>query len=515
MTGSRTLLCLLSVLGGVAVLGCSQGDAPSDPSETGGAQATRTFELSDVVHTRIAELEREFAQELDSSGDAAGDAAPEDPDLVERLRGLASETPGAQPRWKTIYREEVAGIGDAAIEPLAVLAEDETLSDTGRIGALELLAAVDSPLAARALLTLTESQVDWIRRHAVYQLGEMTQSWVVPALVRRLFYETDGEAVVWLARSLAHKGNFAGLDGLFTLERTGSDTVRALASQEVARQVEATGAGDAAALREAWNTSGHELIPRSAPSTRQRLAVWKMILEISGERFQLRGVDEARFVLARSEEWVATLLAEALHDRDTWTRVHAAQCLDRMGGRARNAEQELIAGLDDPGLAPAAAEALGGVGGPPAAAALSERLASGRDHELRVAAARGLGRLDEDGVVDALKGVLGEEEPLDLRQTAARSLAMLGEGAEVATFLVECLGSVEADAHGAELALEIWLRGEAEEENEVAAEVLAAWEAAAGEKARSDVVTPSIEEVRRRQGERRTLLMEALDRLVR
>jgi len=504
MRASSVLSSMLPVvLLALGALACSRDE--SAPRPTGDAPSA-PFEVGDVVRARIAELGQELARE---TGTPRPDTS--DPELGERLRGLAREMTGAQPRWKTVYREEVAGIGDPAVQLLSVFMLDEASSDAARIGALELIAAVDTPAAAQALLVLAESPVDWIRRHAAYQLGETTQDQVVPALVRRLYYETDGEAVVWIARSLALQGNFAGLDGLFTLERTGSDAVRALATQEIARQVEATGAGDAAALRAAWRTAGHELIPRPEPSLRHRLAVWRMILAVSGEHFQLRGVDEARFVLARSAEWVATPLAEALHDRDTWTRVHAAQCLDRMGARARGAEPELIAGLNDVALGPAAAEALGGLGGAAAAKALAQRLGAGRDHELRVAAARGLGRLDEDGVIDALQGVLDPKEPLDLRQTAAWSLASLGAGANVASFLLECLGSAEADVHGAEAALETWLRGAAEDDA-AAADVLAEWEAVAGEE--EGVAAPSIEEVRRRQSERLALLERSLGALL-
>jgi len=100
--------------------------------------------------------------------------------------------------------------------------------------------------------------------------------------------------------------------------------------------------------------------------------VWRWIERL--DRQDLRSVDDARFVLARCAEWAVEPLAEALHEEAAYIRTHAAQCLQRMGGRAAGAGPALVEALDEPRLAPAAAAALGSIGWPPAAEPLARCL---------------------------------------------------------------------------------------------------------------------------------------------
>jgi hypothetical protein len=78
------------------------------------------------------------------------------------------------------------------------------------------------------------------------------------------------------------------------------------------------------------------------PSLRLRLDTWRWISQLSGEHFQLRGVDDARIVLSQLGSWATGPLTEALHDADVYVRVHVAQCIERMGPRGLAAGPELL-----------------------------------------------------------------------------------------------------------------------------------------------------------------------------
>ena len=55
-------------------------------------------------------------------------------------------------------------------------------------------------------------------------------------------------------------------------------------------------------------------------SDAQLREVWDLVLDMSGETFQLRPVDDARYVLSRLGPWCAREVASALTDEDPWLR---------------------------------------------------------------------------------------------------------------------------------------------------------------------------------------------------
>ncbi|HVS10633.1 MAG TPA: HEAT repeat domain-containing protein, partial [Planctomycetota bacterium] len=95
----------------------------------------------------------------------------------------------------------------------------------------------------------------------------------------------------------------------------------------------------------------------------------------------------------RERASAARMLAQALRDENRYVRVHSAQCLERMGPRARPAIPALIEALDDPISGPTAASALAALDAREAIPALKECLAPGRDADLRAAATRSLADL--------------------------------------------------------------------------------------------------------------------------
>jgi HEAT repeat protein len=368
----------------LALAGCGGERENAEPA----ANETQ-YEVRPVVATAIVELEGALGPEPA--------AVPEpDAELRARVDGLLETVAGSRDQLRRAALEELAGLGDAAVPLLEAKLEDAEAAAALRRAAAEVLGAIDATAAARALLErleLARTEVDpdpWMRATCAWQLGLTSQDWAVPRLVLCLKYEVDQETVLWLAESLARFGNFAGLEGAAVVEAQGATPeVRARAAELRARLAQEHGFASPADLERAWHEGDPEgKLPPDAPSARHRLELWRTIASLA--EWQLRGVDDARFVLPRGRASGARLLAQALRDENRYVRVHSAQCLERMGPRARPAIPALIEALDDPVCGPTAAAALGSLGAREAIPALTECLAGAVDPDLRAAASRAL-----------------------------------------------------------------------------------------------------------------------------
>jgi len=401
----------------------------------------------------------------------------EEPD-PEHVQGLVHMLANSSGRTRELPLEEIGTLGDPAAPQLAVIAANGEHDAGERLAACELLAKLGTPRAVEHLLQLCEKSPEgWLRAQAAWRLGEVDADWVVPRLVYRLKYELDAEAAIWLASTLGRHGNHSGLEALWNLRSNGEDeAIRGSAEQRLGELAAGVGAASPEEHWELWTgTDPERRLWRTDPSPRLVLAVWREIEQLSGEHFQLRGVDDARFILSRMGSWVTAPLADALHDEDVYVRVHVAQCLERMGPRANQAGPTLVQALADPALAPAAAAALGTVAYPSAEPVLRRLLAeASTDHELRVACATSLGQTGLTASVPALEAIVGAEGPHDLRLASASALVTLGVGGRGAAFLVEALRPGAPDRHGAEAALQRWLESL---EGDVAGEVLQEWRA--------------------------------------
>ena len=416
-----------------------------------------------------------------AAAEAAVEALPapvgpsEEPD-PEHIQGLVHMLANSSGRTRELPLEEIGTLGDPAAPQLAVIAANGEHDPAERLAACELLAKLGTPRAVEHLLQLCEKSPEgWLRAQAAWRLGEVDADWVVPRLVYRLKYELDPEAAIWLASTLGRHGNHSGLDALWNLRSNGEDEgIRGSANQRLVELAEAVGAASPEEHWELWTgTDPGRLLLRSEPSPRLQLAVWREIEQLSGEHFQLRGVDDARFILSRMGSWVTAPLADALHDEDVYVRVHVAQCLERRGPRANLAGPTLVEALADPTLAPTAAAALGRVAYPSAEPVLRRLIVqASTDHELRVACATALGHLGLSASIPALETVVAVEGPQDLRQACAAALVALGVGDRGAAFLLSSLRPGAPDRNGAEAALEQWLESL---EGDVAGEVLEEW----------------------------------------
>jgi len=432
----------------LAVCACGDAAKPSEPRR----------ELKNVARDRCRELEAEVGPLV---------TPPlADEELCAHVEGLMETLGGSNEALRRLAREELVVIGSAAVPLVAAWLTETTAPAAQRIASAEVLGAIDTREAAQALLERVEwmrVRVDdepWMRAHSAWQLGSGTQDWVVPRLLLHLRYETDHETVLWLATTLAHFGNYAGLEALYVVAH-GARTVelRDAAAATIAKLAADRGFDDGAQLHRAWNEGDPDhRLPDAELSAAHQLEVWRIIQGFS--EWQLRGVDDGRFVLQREHSRVAPLLADALADVDRYVRTHAAQALERMGRRASAAGPALLEALDDAQTAPQVAITLGSVGYEVSESALIARLEPSRPLELRVAAAKALGRLGMPSSAGALEKLFGDSEPLDLRVAAAcaRVLCSPADAARATVeLLLHHLTSADVESGGPETALGAWL----------------------------------------------------------
>jgi HEAT repeat protein len=452
------------------LVGCS----PAADEAAGDAAA---LQRTAVVDDAIAALERELGP--------GQEAAPyPGDDLEERVHGLVASIASSNESMRRVVLEELEQLGDHAVPLLEGVLENREAPAEERGGAAQALAAIDTPAAAEVLLARVESsriaeQPElWLIAQCAWRLGETTQDQVVPRLLLCLRYEKDHETVLWLANTLAHFGNRAGLEAVYVVATTGADELRERAAGLLSGLGEKAGARDWSELLYAWQGEPGTTFEETPPSTRHELEIWRHIRALS--EWQLRGVDDGRFLLSREGPTAARFLAAALGDPDRYIRVHSAQCLARMGPRGAVAGPAVVAALDDPDVAHEAAAAIGGLRYAAGAPALIERLSEAHPLELRVAAARALGALTSSEATDALLPLLADDVSLDLRAAAAGTLARsapLERAAPAVRTLVELLPSPALEPTETEAALEAWLTRMADTEVEGARRVYEGWRA--------------------------------------
>jgi HEAT repeat protein len=332
---------------------------------------------------------------------------------------------------------ELGELVDAAFAP--GLADERTAGRARRA----LLEAQDAPFALEAALLHADPTV---RGQAAWAVATTRAFGALPALVLRLKYETDARARLWVGAALGQLGNGAGLGALrdalaaaATADEAGDATLELL--RERGRAIAAAPSWDdlraaLAQLEQDWRRTGAPLhglerTPRQAAALRAAIA--ERLLATEG--FQLRQVDDARFVLARLGTEPLDLLATALGAQELYLRNHALEVIAALGAPARALAPRVLPLLGDRTSAPFALAALGALG---ATEALPHVLARLRDEdpEVRAAAAEALGGLPGAGVTGALRARLRlAGELLDVKVRAAASLARLEGGGEGLAFL--------------------------------------------------------------------------------
>lgn len=446
------------------------------------ASTTQTSALRAIAREELARVEAEVGP-LETP-------PPASEDLREHVSGLLDTIAGSDVAMKRLGRQELRELGSGVVPLLAERLDDPAERPEHAQIAAEMLGEIDSRLAAETLLARIEAMrtrpdpASWVRAHCAWRLGDGTQDWVVPRLILHLRYETDHETVAWIARTLAHFGNFSGLDALYVIWRTGrSQPVIDLAAKTLSELASKHGFADSDALLLAWNQGDPDGRLKVTPySAMHRREAWRLIAGFS--EWQLRGVDDARFTLSRETREVTPLLAQALVDENRYVRTHSAQTLERLGPRALAAGPALVEALRDPEIASQVAETLGAIG---FVAAESELIALlGADHtlDLRTSAARALGRLRRPSSAAALERWTGEDVALDLRIAAgcARVRCSPDDAPRgLLDVLAKQLDGGEVDSSGPEVALFEWLAHHANTRASDFLPTLERWNALAGE----------------------------------
>lgn len=426
--------------------------------------------------------------------------APEaDADVREACEAILGPLRAVAARLRPLVIEDARRLPPSGVELLAQALLDAEETAATRVGLAEVLGTLATPRALEALCRALETAPEpAVRAAAARCLGLARDDRVVPRLVLRLKYEKDYETVAWLADALARLGALAGLEALEVLAaRAPDDALRAKSAARLAELAREHGLAQAADIRPRWSEG--LLAARGEPSPALVLEGWRWIARLGD--WNLRPVDDARFVLVGLEDWIVPMLAEALHEDEVHVRLHAAQALERRGARARGAAPELEAALREPRLAPAAADALGALGVASVAPVLESAARTSLDPELRAAATRALGRLGLPRSRPTLEALFASADSYDLRQTAAQALLALDPAHPAADFLCESLTDERADAGAAEHALGAWLATRAASDP-AAAEQLARWNALDPDPER----IPSEAEARARQRARAELL---------
>lgn len=386
------------------------------------------------------------AGEAETAG--AAKTATLDPDLVELRDGLVGMVLG-NPRQLELARGDVANLAEEMI-PVLVAGLNDRACDAGRLKVLiDLTSAAPSGEIAVALAWLaSEAEEDWLRRYAAYGIQVHAEApgadAAIPQLFFRMKYEKDPEAVGWVAQALHALGAPAAIPKA-EVAATGLMNRGPLDLQLQAMRL-AESDGERAPI---------------IPSEGLLKTTWLWISELSGEHFQLRGVDDGRFVLSSFGPWAAELFAEALEDDDAYVRLHVAQVLERMGPRGAGATASLTQALRDrnEGVRGTAADALVAVAGDAALEPLKARLSETRSHADRVALARALSQLPGTRPTETLRQLFESTPASDLKLAAAEGLLLGGEESAVLPWLAKELVAPIGDRAGAETVLSKWVHG--------------------------------------------------------
>jgi HEAT repeat protein len=447
------------------------------------------FELGPVVTSALAQEE----DLVDPSSDAG--------DADEALEAVLGPLLSGDEDLAALALEDARALAPAALERAAarLIALDEPVET--RVALADVLGSSATPRALEALLAaLSGAPEAAVRTQCAWRLGQAQDERVVPELLLRLKYERDSRTAYWVADALARFGHLAGLEALVVIWGREEGELREHAAAKLRALADEHGCASIDELRERWRMG--RVSPRPTVGAALQREGWRWIARLA--EWQLRGVDDARYVLVALEDWIVPALAAALHDEDVHVRLHAAQCLERRGPRAAAAAAELEAALAEPRIAATAAAALAALGATSAVPALERAVAISRDPELRVAAVRALGHLGLSRSISVLEALLEEEQPFDLRQALAQALLALDPRHEAVAEVLVSLTDERGDAGDAELALEAWLVERARAETRFA-ELLARWTALGP----APETVPTASEVTERRQRRARLLRDS------
>ena len=328
-----------------------------------------------------------------------------------------------------------------------------------------LLGEADARLALEQGLVHDELAV---RQSCAWELGQLGHRAAIPALIHRLKYEKDEGCKLWVSVALGQLDVYCGLWRLRDAMRGGALAQDAgLQAIEVCRRlgrklpenpsyavlieaidaldaewrdqgvcakraiegadskdVSSSGSGDTgsgATGSEAAESSAAKKVPASdAALLDARLCRWMTKLQ----GFQLRPVDDARFVLSRCGRLALERLRKTLHAKERYLRSHSLEVVRALGRTAKGLSSEVLALLAEPLVRNDAARTLGELGAREATPFLLDMLETG-NLEDKTAAAYAFGPLGAHEVKPQLLALRDDESvAMDVRVAAAFSLAL-------------------------------------------------------------------------------------------
>ena len=328
-------------------------------------------------------------------------------------------------------------------EPPADLREVRELFDLAFVPG-----AADERLATRSRKSLLEHpQARWaleegmlhadaaVRAVATFELGQLGLQASILPLLKRVKYELDPACKVWVAGALARLGNGAGLPLLAAAMRDEATANDAGAAALAVLKAAEEDPGESptweqlqqgiARLQGAWRTTAR--LHGAPPVTDEPALLDARIAQhlVALHRFQLRPVEDARFMLRRAGSLSLPLLRRCLGASEPFLRSHALEVLAELGRSGASLEDAVLPLLGDELTRADAARALGAMGAVRAFEPLAAMLA-GNDLELRVASAAALGQLGDARATPLLAAVVAAgNEPMDVRVQAAFGHALL------------------------------------------------------------------------------------------
>jgi HEAT repeat protein len=379
------------------------------------------------------------------SGDAARstEAPPELRDVAPELRAAvaaASQPPAEERLAELSALLEAAFVPEASDPRLAAQAKDTLLEGADAFWVLE-----------RAL----EHELPDVRSNAAFHLGQLGNDASLVPLTLRLKYERDPSCLMWVADALARLHSHAGLEALASVLEDGPRAAPAegrrqageIAISILDRAAEAVAERpsyadlqrDLGRLARRWHRAGRSDGEAPPPSALLRGRIAARLLALS--EFQLRPVDDARFVLARLGERALPWLRLTVRADNGYLRNHSLEVLRELGRPAAALVDEVLPLLRDPISCQYAIEALAAAGDPRATPPILALLQS-PELDVRTAACGAFGRLGDRAAIAPLRAVLRDGgATLDERVHAACSLARLESGGEGEAFLEDRLAA--------------------------------------------------------------------------
>ncbi|MBL9079174.1 MAG: HEAT repeat domain-containing protein [Planctomycetes bacterium] len=378
------------------------------------------------------------------------------------LLAVGCSGPAAEPSTQAPPLQLRPFLGDlmalAATLPPPAAAVQSELRDLADI-ALQLT-ETDPRTAARAERALLEHADAWwvlepallhedarVRSRAAWLCGQTGAAELQAALVLRLKYEADPDAVLWVADALQRLGNDCALgvlDGAMgtaaTAERAGQMAIEICRERSLPLAAAPTYVELQQHLRQlfaGWHRTGTSSRPGAPAPAGQKLDARFAAHLQTTQGTKLRPVDDARFVTTRCGRLPVPLLVRTLAAEEPYLRTMALQVLTDIGAPARDAAPAVLALLADPLTGAYAVRALGAIGATEAVPYL-RRLVTATDIDQRSEAVQALGLLQDHDSAAALRGRLADDqETMDVRVGAAFGLLCLGPDAAAEAFLTE------------------------------------------------------------------------------